>query len=95
MPDLRRPRGHRRAPTTSALDGRGYHRGIAGEAIPAISRVLAVADVYDALTARRPYRDPMPSPDALALMRGDVGAAFFAEPFAALCAHVAALPLAA
>jgi HD-GYP domain-containing protein (c-di-GMP phosphodiesterase class II) len=77
------------------VDGRGYHRGIAGEAIPAISRVLACADVYDALTARRPYRDPMPVADALALMRGDVGTAFFAEPFAALRAHVAALPLAA
>jgi hypothetical protein len=37
----------------------------------------------------------MPAADALALMRGDVGAAFFAEPFAARGAHVAALPLAA
>jgi HD-GYP domain-containing protein (c-di-GMP phosphodiesterase class II) len=77
------------------VDGRGYHRGLAGEQIPVVSRVLACADVYDALTARRPYRDPMPSADALDLMRRDVGAAFFAEPFAALCAHVAALPLAA
>jgi HD-GYP domain-containing protein (c-di-GMP phosphodiesterase class II) len=57
--------------------------------------VLACADVYDALTARRPYRDPMPPKAALDLMRGDVGAAFFAEPFAALDAHVATLPLAA
>ena len=77
------------------VDGRGYHRGLAGEAIPAISRVLACADVYDALTARRPYRDPMPSPAALELMRGDVGTAFFAEPFAALSAHVATLAQAA
>jgi hypothetical protein len=37
----------------------------------------------------------MPVADALALMRGDVGTAFFAEPFAALRAHVAALPLTA
>jgi HD-GYP domain-containing protein (c-di-GMP phosphodiesterase class II) len=77
------------------VDGRGYHRGIAGDAIPAMSRVLACADVYDALTARRPYRDPMSPDDALALMRRDVGAAFFPEPFAALCAHVDAQPLAA
>lgn len=77
------------------VDGRGYHRGLAGEDIPAISRVLACADVYDALTARRPYRDPLSSADALALMRADVGAAFFAGPFAALCAHVEAQPLAA
>jgi hypothetical protein len=60
-----------------------------------MSRVLACADVYDALTAKRPYRDPMSSDDALALMRRDVGAAFFPEPFAALCADVDAHPLAA
>ena len=77
------------------VDGRGYHRGIAGAAIPQMSRVLACADVYDALTAKRPYRDPMSPDDALALMRRDVGAAFFPEPFAALCAHVDAHPLAA
>jgi HD-GYP domain-containing protein (c-di-GMP phosphodiesterase class II) len=77
------------------VDGRGYHRGLAGDAIPPIARILACADVYDALTARRPYREPMASADAIALMRGDVGTAFFAEPFAALCAHVEALPLAA
>jgi HD-GYP domain-containing protein (c-di-GMP phosphodiesterase class II) len=77
------------------VDGGGYHRGLAGDHIPAISRVLACADVYDALTARRPYRDPMTSEAALELMRRDVGAAFFAEPFAALCTHVVALPMAA
>jgi HD-GYP domain-containing protein (c-di-GMP phosphodiesterase class II) len=77
------------------VDGRGYHLGLAGQAIPVTSRVLACADVYDALTAQRPYRDPMRSADALELMRRDVGRAFFAEPFAALCAHVRALPLAA
>jgi HD-GYP domain-containing protein (c-di-GMP phosphodiesterase class II) len=77
------------------VDGRGYHLGLSGGQIPVVGRVLACADVYDALTARRPYRDPMTSADALALMRRDVGSAFFAEPFAALCAHVEALPLAA
>jgi HD-GYP domain-containing protein (c-di-GMP phosphodiesterase class II) len=76
-------------------DGRGYHRGLRGDAIPPISRVLSCADVYDALTANRPYRDPMTSADALTLMRREVGSAFFAEPFAALRSHVAALTLAA
>ncbi len=76
-------------------DGAGYHRGLRGDAIPPISRVLSCADVYDALTANRPYRDPMSSAGALALMRRDVGSAFFAEPFAALRSHVAALALAA
>ena len=76
-------------------DGGGYHRGLRGDAIPAISRVLSCADVYDALTANRPYRDPMTSADALALMQREVGSAFFAEPFAALRSHVAARALAA
>ena len=76
-------------------DGHGYHRGLSGAAIPPISRVLACANVYDALTASRPYRDPMASADALGVMRRGVGSAFFAEPFAALDAHVAALRLAA
>jgi HD-GYP domain-containing protein (c-di-GMP phosphodiesterase class II) len=76
-------------------DGRGYHRGLRGDAIPPISRVLACADVYDALTASRPYRDPMTSADALKLMRAEVGSAFFAEPFAGLEAHVAGLAIAA
>jgi HD-GYP domain-containing protein (c-di-GMP phosphodiesterase class II) len=82
--------GHHERP-----DGRGYHLGLQGDAIPPISRVLACADVYDALTARRPYRDPMSCADALDLMRHEVGSAFFAEPFAALDALVAALSLAA
>lgn len=38
------------------LDGKGYHRGIAGDKLCTLTRVLAVADVYDALAAHRPYR---------------------------------------
>ncbi len=38
-------------------DGRGYPDGLAGEDIPELSRILAVADTYDAITSRRPYRD--------------------------------------
>ena len=38
-------------------DGRGYPRGLAGEAIPLAARIVAVADVYDALTSKRVYKE--------------------------------------
>ena len=38
------------------FDGRGYPEGLAGERIPPLARVLAVADAYDAMTSDRPYR---------------------------------------
>jgi putative nucleotidyltransferase with HDIG domain len=43
------------------VDGLGYPDGLDGERIPLISRILAVADAYDAMTSDRPYRDAMPS----------------------------------
>jgi putative nucleotidyltransferase with HDIG domain len=43
------------------IDGRGYPDGLAGDEIPLMSRILAVADAYNAMTSARPYRDPMPS----------------------------------
>ncbi len=42
-------------------DGHGYPDGLAGEDIPLISRIIAVADAYNAMTSDRPYRDAMPS----------------------------------
>lgn len=41
------------------FDGSGYPDGLAGEAIPLIARVLAVADAYDAMTSSRPYREAL------------------------------------
>ncbi len=41
-------------------DGSGYPQGLAGEAIPIEGRITAVADVFDALSSRRPYKAPMP-----------------------------------
>ena len=58
------------------LDGRGYPRGLAGAEIPLEARILTVADVFDALTAERPYRGPMPRAAALALMEQERGTAF-------------------
>lgn len=42
-------------------DGQGYPDGLAGEDIPLISRIISVADAYNAMTSDRPYRDAMPS----------------------------------
>lgn len=42
-----------------AFDGHGYPSGLAGEAIPLGARILAIADVFDALTSARPYREAM------------------------------------
>jgi len=43
------------------IDGQGYPDGLSGEAIPLVSRIIAVADAYNAMTSDRPYRDAMPS----------------------------------
>ena len=43
------------------VDGQGYPDGLAGEEIPLLSRIIAVADAYNAMTSDRPYRDAMPS----------------------------------
>jgi len=66
------------------LDGRGYHRGVTGERLSLPARILAVADVYEALTAQRPYRGPLSPEEALAIMRRDVPTALDANAFAAL-----------
>ena len=66
------------------LDGKGYSRGLKGDRIPLDTRAIAVADVYDALTVKRPYRDAVPSAKALAIMAGEVGTAFDRRCFEAL-----------
>jgi HD-GYP domain-containing protein (c-di-GMP phosphodiesterase class II) len=47
------------------VDGRGYPRGLKGAEIPALARILAVAETYDAMTAEGSYRRPMPVVRAL------------------------------
>lgn len=57
-------------------DGTGYPRGIAGLAIPLAARIVAVADVFDALTTVRPYKDAMPPEEALRLIEDEAGQHF-------------------
>lgn len=66
------------------LDGRGYPRGLVAHEIEPETRIVSVADVFDALTADRPYRKAMPVSKALDIMRSDLGTAFDPECFAAL-----------
>ena len=53
------------------LDGRGYPDGLFGGSIPLSARILAVADVYDALASDRPYRAALPRADCLAVLRSN------------------------
>ena len=49
-------------------DGSGYPRGLKGESISEVAKLLAVVDVYDALTSKRVYKDPMPPSKVLGMM---------------------------
>ncbi len=73
------------------LDGKGYPFGISGDAISLEARILTVADVFDALSAERPYRKAMVMADALAIMDKDVGTAFDPDCMHALRAALARL----
>jgi putative nucleotidyltransferase with HDIG domain len=55
------------------IDGKGYPRGLAGEEIPKLSRIISVSDTYDVMTARDSYRTPMSSRDAIAELRRVAG----------------------
>ncbi len=57
-------------------DGRGYLRGLKGEDIPLNARIFAIVDVFDALTSRRPYKEPMSFDAALAILARDSGTHF-------------------
>lgn len=57
-------------------DGSGYPRGLAAEDIPESARIVAVADVFDALTSARPYKPAWPLEKALALMQEQRGRHF-------------------
>jgi HD-GYP domain-containing protein (c-di-GMP phosphodiesterase class II) len=70
------------------LDGAGYPSGLRGTEIPLGSRIIAVADSYDALTTNRPYRTARTREEALAELQRCVGTQFDPEVVGAFCATV-------
>ncbi len=70
------------------LDGKGYHLGLPAERLSPMSRALAVADVYEALTADRPYRRGLPRNEALAILRGQSGSALCTASVEALASEL-------
>jgi HD-GYP domain-containing protein (c-di-GMP phosphodiesterase class II) len=55
------------------LNGKGYPAGLRGDAIPLEARIVAVADIFDALTSRRPYKDAWTNDDAFAALKRMAG----------------------
>jgi HD-GYP domain-containing protein (c-di-GMP phosphodiesterase class II) len=69
-------------------DGKGYPDGLAGEAIPWGARIIGAAEVYDALTSARPYRDQLAPELAVERMQGLIGTVLGPEAHRALAAVV-------
>ena len=57
-------------------NGQGYPKGLKGEEIPRIGRIVAIADVFDALTSKRPYKEMWPVEDAVNLLQSSAGEHF-------------------
>lgn len=57
-------------------DGSGYPRGLVGEAIPLCGRIVAIADVFDALLSERPYKKAWPVEQAVQFLRDNAGSHF-------------------
>ena len=75
-------------------DGTGYPHGLAGEDIPLAARLMAVADVYDALISRRVYKPPMPHQEAMEIIREGIGHHFdpdIAQAFLVIEADIAVI----
>jgi two-component system cell cycle response regulator len=73
------------------FDGSGYPDGLAGEAIPLGSRIVAVCDAFHSMTSSRPYRPAIPAPDALAELQACAGTQFDPRVVAAFGEEIAAL----
>lgn len=61
------------------LDGSGYPDGLRGDAIPLLAQIIAIVDVYDALTTVRPYRAPLDEPLALAELQREAARGLFRQ----------------
>ena len=70
------------------VDGRGYPDGLAGDAIPRVARIVAVADAFDAMVGRRPYREPRTPAAALLELHRERGRQFDADAVDAMIAVV-------
>ena len=74
------------------VDGHGYPDGLSGDKIPLLSRIIAVADAYNAMTSDRPYRDAMPSRVARMRLAQAVESQFDTSVVAAFEAILASAP---
>ncbi|MFQ2363960.1 HD-GYP domain-containing protein [Aeromonas dhakensis] len=70
------------------LDGKGYPKGLKGDEIALETRIITTADIFDAITAKRPYRGAIPVPQALEMMAENLGTAIDPDCFAALQAGI-------
>lgn len=75
------------------VDGTGYPNGLAGDGIPLFGRIVSVADVYDALTSSRPYRDPSSAPEAIEYIMGGSGKIFDIQVVSAFLKKVSPYPV--
>jgi putative two-component system response regulator len=66
-------------------DGSGYPDGLAGKAIPESARIVALADVFDALSMQRPYKEPWPVDKILDYVRAGAGVHFDPELVCIFC----------
>ncbi|OOE61936.1 HD-GYP domain-containing protein [Salinivibrio sp. IB282] len=74
------------------LDGTGYPEGIKSDEISLLTRIITTADIFDAITAERPYRGPIPMNKALSIMKEETGTAIDAQCLQALMAGLERLP---
>ena len=74
------------------LDGKGYPRGLLADQITLETRIITTADIFDAITAERPYRGAAPIPKTLEIMAENVGTAIDPACFEALKKAIAHLP---
>ncbi len=75
------------------VDGTGYPRGLKGDEIHLYAKILAVADVFDALTSQRPYRTPSPPSEAIEYIMGGTGSHFDEQCVRAFIRKVAPYPV--
>lgn len=67
------------------IDGRGYPKGLRGEEIPLVSRIVSIADAFDAMTSTRPYRPGMSVDEALCRLEQGAGTQFDARLAREMC----------